>query len=60
MNRKVIIFFVILFLPLITQGDVVDDLNKQIQEQESKRIELEKKLKNMKQLLTKNKEKLKH
>jgi len=45
MNRKVIIFFVILFLPLITQGDVVDDLNKQIQEQESKRIELEKKVK---------------
>jgi len=45
MNRKIIIFFVILFLPLITQGDVVDDLNKQIQEQESKRIELEKKVK---------------
>ena len=41
MTRNVIIFFAILFLPLITQGDVVDDLNRKIQEQESKRIELE-------------------
>jgi len=60
MNRKVIIFFVILFLPLITQGDVVDDLNKQIQEQESKRIELEKKVKEYEAVINENKEKLKH
>jgi len=36
-----VLFLSVLILPLATQGDFIDDLNKQIQEQEAKRAELE-------------------
>ncbi len=37
-----VILIVFLILPFITQGSVIDNINKQIQDQESKRAELEK------------------
>jgi len=37
-----IILIIFLILPFLTQGSVVDDINKQIHEQESRRAELEK------------------
>jgi len=41
MNRRILIFLIVLFLPLIAQGDLVDELNQQISAQEVKRAELE-------------------
>ncbi|MFH1460808.1 MAG: C39 family peptidase [Patescibacteria group bacterium] len=41
MIKKAAILFCILVLPLISQASVIDELNRQIQEQENKRIELE-------------------
>lgn len=41
MIRKILIFSIFIFLPLIAQGDLVDDLNQQISSQESRRAELE-------------------
>ncbi len=51
MIKRILIIFLILLFPLISQGGLIDDLNKQIQDQESKRIELEKKAKEYQQVI---------
>lgn len=50
-KQVLIIIFLILLFPLISQGNIIDDLNKQIQDQESKRIELEERAKEYQQII---------
>ena len=38
-----VILILFLIMPFITQGDIIDDIDRQIQDQENKRIELERK-----------------
>ncbi len=42
MIRKIFFIFLLLIIPLITQGNLIDDLNRKIQEHEAQKIELEK------------------
>jgi peptidoglycan hydrolase CwlO-like protein len=46
-----IVLIILLTLPLISQGSLIDDLNQQIQEKEAKRIELERQAQEYQQII---------
>jgi len=51
MLKRILIVLTILILPLISQGGLIDDLNRQIKEQEIKRAELEKQAREYQQII---------
>ncbi|MFH1551365.1 MAG: C39 family peptidase [bacterium] len=51
MFKRILIFSLVLIIPLISQGNLVEELNQQIQEQESKRKELERKAQEYQQII---------
>ena len=51
MFKRVLVILIILILPLISQGNLIDDLNQQIKEQEVKRAELERQAQEYQQVI---------
>lgn len=59
LKRINIILIVLVLFPLIAQGSIIDDLNKQISEQEQKRLELERQAQEYQQLINQKQSELK-
>ncbi len=55
----VLILFLILFIPHISKGDLIDNLNSQIQQQEQKKAELERKAREYQQVINQKQSEIK-